>query len=563
MKKSTDWHDQYDVIVVGSGTGLFAAITAARRGLKTLVVEKGAYLGGSTALSGGGMWMPGNRVLKKAGVIDTSERALTYLDNVVGDTAPRARREAYVEAAPTVVDELLAATPVKLRHMAEYADYFADLPGGSAIGRSVEPGPFNVNSIGKDAKFIRTSDAISAPLPMPITSGDFHAMNLMARRPLRALPTMVKRVVQGVGGKLLKKDMAAGGKALAAALIAGARRAGVDIWMNSPLQELIVEDDKVTGVVVEFNGVRHRITAKAGVILAIGGFDHNGEKRRKYQSEALTEDWSFGNPDNTGDLFPIAEQVGAGLALLDQAWWFPAIPPLTPDGAPIFMLSERSLPGSMIVDSTGHRFFNEAADYMTVGKAMLGLDDGEEHHLPLWLIFDQRYRNRYLFAGAVLPGMSIPKAFYDSGVVVKADSIAELSRKIDVPGLSDGVARFNVLASQGQDDDFQRGLSHYDRYYGDSTNTPNPNLGPIDKGPFYAVRTVPADLGTCGGITADEKGRALREDGSPIEGLYAVGNAAANAFGAFYPGPGATIGQGLVFAHLAALDAADRAQNGS
>jgi hypothetical protein len=458
------------------------------------------------------------------------------------------------------VDELLAATPVELSHMEEYADYFADLEGGSAIGRSVEPQPFDVNSIGDDAQRIRTSDAISAPLPMPITSGDFRSMNLMGRRPLRALPTMIKRVVQGVGGKIIRKDMAAGGKALAAALIAGARQAGVEIWLNSPIKEVVVQEGKVTGIVVEKEGKRQRVAARAGVIIAVGGFDHDREKRRKYQSEAL-EDWSFGNPDNTGDLFEIARQVGAGLALLDQAWWFPAIPSPTPDGAPIFMLSERSLPGSMIVDSTGHRFFNEASDYMSAGRAMLGLDDGKGAHLPMWLIFDQTYRNRYLFASSVLPRAPIPKVFYDSGVVVKADSIAELGQKIGVPGLVDGAARFNVLANHGQDDDFKRGLGHYDRYYGDPTQTPNPNLGPITEPPFYAVKTIPADLGTCGGITADGKGRALREDGTPIDGLYAVGNAAANAFGTFYPGPGATIGQGVVFAYLAALDAVERVRS--
>ena len=273
--------------------------------------------------------------------------------------------------------------------------------------------------------------------------------------------------------------MAAGGKALAAGLIAGARQAGVDLWLNSPLKELVVEHGKVTGVVVEKQGRLQRLAAKGGVILAMGGFDHDGEKHHKYQSEALTEDWSFGNPDNTGDMFAIADQVGAGLALLSsQAWWFPAIPPLTPGPTPIFMLSERSLPGSMIVDSTGHRFFNEASDYMTAGRAMLGLDDGKGHHLPMWLIFDQAYRNRYLFAGAVMPRMPITKVFYDSGVVVKADSIAELSRKIEVPGLVDGAARFNLLASQGQDDDFKRGLGHYDRSTEIPRTRPTPTSGP-------------------------------------------------------------------------------------
>lgn len=561
MNGTATWNDRYDVVVVGSGTGLMGAITAARRGLRTLVVEKGAYLGGSTAMSGGGLWMPNNTVLQQAGILDTKERVLTYLDNLVGDTAPRARRQAFVEHAPDVVDELLAATPLTLGHMPEYADYFADVEGGSAIGRAIESKPFDLNSIGEeDARRIRTSDAVSAPVPMPITSKDFRLLNVITRRPLRALPVILRRVVQGVGGKVVGKEIAAGGAALAAGLIAGARNAGVDIWLDSPLKELVVEDGRVTGVVVERDGERMRVAANGGVILAVGGFDHAGDKRRRYQSEALTEDWSYGNPDNTGDLFAIAEQVGAGLALLDQAWWFPSIAPLTPGGSPIFMLSERSLPGSMIVDSTGHRFFNEATDYMTAGQIMLGLDDGKGAHLPAWLIFDQRYRNRYIFASSVMPGMPIPKAFYESGVVVRAKSLAELGSKIGVPGLVDGVARFNVLASQGQDDDFQRGLGHYDRYYSDPTNTPNPSLGPITKPPFYAVKTVPADLGTCGGITADEWGRALREDGSPIDGLYATGNAAANAFGKFYPGPGATLGQGTVFSYLAAKHAGERAR---
>lgn len=159
-----------------------------------------------------------------------------------------------------------------------------------------------------------------------------------------------------------------------------------------------------------------------------------------------------------------------------------------------------------------------------------------------------------------MPGLPIPKAFYESEVVVKADSLTELGSKIGVPGLVDGAARFNVRASQGQDDDFRRGPGHYDRYYSDPTNTPNPSLGTITKPPFYAVKTVPADLGTCGGITADEFGRALGDDGSPIDGLHATGNAAANAFGRFYPGPGATLGQGTVFAYLAAKHAGERAR---
>ncbi|MGV8846712.1 FAD-binding protein, partial [Tessaracoccus sp.] len=239
-------------------------------------------------------------------------------------------------------------------------------------------------------------------------------------------------------------------------------------------------------------------------------------------------------------------------------WWFPSIPPAKKGGAPSVMLAERSLPGSMIVDSTGHRFFNESCDYMAAGQIILGFKDGEKPHVPAWMIFDQKYRNSYVFGGAVMPGMKLPAAWYEAGIAHKGDTVDELADKLGIPGLVDGVARFNELAAQGHDDDFRRGQSAYDRYYGDPTNTPSPNLRPLTKGPFYAVQVVPGDLGTCGGVTADEFARALRTDGSVIDGLYATGNCAGNAFGHFYPGAGATIGQGLTFGYVAALHAAGR-----
>lgn len=548
----TTWDHTYDVVVVGSGTGLMGAITAAHAGLEVLVVEKGSTFGGSTAMSGGGLWMPGNNVIADAGVLDSRERAEIYLDEVVGDTAPRARRLAFLDNAPTVVDEILRVTPLKLTHMREYADYFSETPGGSAIGRAIEPAPFDVNSLGEDAARLRKGP-MEAPVPMPITSQDFKWMNLMAKKPIKAFSKIGTRVAQGVGGKVIaKKNLVAGGAALAAGLIAGARKAGVQMWADAPLTQIVVEDGRVAGVVVQRDGMPVRVAATGGVILAAGGFDHNMEMRRTYQSADLVDDWSFANPDNTGDVIQIAESIGAALSLMDQAWWFPAIPPLQAGSTPMVLLAERSLPGSMIVDATGHRFFNESCDYMTAGQIILGLDDGLPPHLPAWLIFDQRYRNSYVFAAGVMPGMAIPQAFFDAGVAHKASTLAELATKIGVPGLVEGAARFNLLASQGHDDDFNRGLSHYDRYYGDPTHTPNPNLRTIKKAPFYAVKVVPGDLGTCGGITADEFGWALREDGSVIDGLFATGNCAANAFGKYYPGPGATIGQGVTFAYIAA-----------
>lgn len=550
------WDETYDVVVVGAGTGLMAAITAADAGLRTIVVEKTDKLGGSTAMSGGGMWMPGNSVVREKGIADTRARAETYLDNVVGDSAPRERRMSFLEHAPAAVDLLRRKTPLTFSHMPEYADYFSDVEGGSAIGRSIEPAPFDLASLGSDAELVRKG-AIEAPVPMPITSVDYKWMNLMARAPQRAVPKVVTRVAQGLGGKvLLKRNYVAGGAALAAGLVVGARQAGVELAVNTPVRELVVDGDRVVGVVVEREGREVRIAATRGVMLAAGGFDHDMAMRHEYQSEALEEGWTFGNPGNTGEVITMAEGIGAALTLMDESWWFPAIPPARPGEPPAMLLAERSVPGSLIVDGTGHRFFNESADYMSAGRIMLGLDDGERPHLPAWLIFDQQYRNSYVFGGALMPGQSLPKHWYQNGIAHKAGSIAELATKIGIPALGDGVARFNVLASQGHDDDFNRGQSFYDRYYGDPTNTPNPNLRPLLKGPFYAVKVVPGDLGTCGGVKADEHARALRPDGTVIEGLYAIGNCAGNAFGNVYPGPGATIGQGIAYGYIAGMHAA-------
>ncbi len=552
-----EFDETFDVVVVGGGTGLMAALTAADAGLNTVVIEKTEHLGGSTALSGGGMWMPGSNVLTEHGIPDTRERVEAYLDAVVGDTAPRERWVSFLEHAPAAVRTLRSRTPLEFSHMREYADYFSETVGGSAIGRSIEPKPFDKASLGTEAELVRSS-ALEAPVPMPITSIDYKWMNLMTRKPGKALPKIASRVAQGVGGMALKRDYVAGGQALAAGLIAGAKRAGVALWVRTPLQDLIVEEGRVIGVVAERDGRSIRIAARKGVILAAGGFDHNIEMRRSYQSKHLDEGWSFGSPGNTGEVLRIAEAHGAHLTLMAQSWWFPAVPPAKAGGAPSVLLAERSLPGSMIVDGTGQRFFNESCDYMTAGRIILGLDDGEAPHLPAWLLFDQKYRNSYVFGGGIMPRQALPQEWYDAGLAHKADTIDALAGKLGIPAIGHAVERFNILAAQGHDDDFDRGLSHYDRYYGDPTHTPNPNLRPLTDGPFYAVRVVPGDLGTCGGVQANEYAQAMRSDGSVIDGLYAIGNTAGNAFGHFYPGPGATIGQGVTFGWIAARHVAGK-----
>lgn len=548
---TNSWNHTYDVVIVGSGTGLFAAMMAARQGLSTLVVEKDERFGGSTALSGGGMWLPGNRVLKNAGLKDTRERAETYLRGVVGDTSPESRWQTHLDYGPKAVDAIEMHTDLTLVPMFEYADYFSDEPGGSSAGRSVEPSPFDLNTLGDDKDRLMVG-TMSAPIPMPVTGGDFKWMNLMRRKPLKAFPRITKRMIQGIGGMAFGKSYTASGKGLAAGLLGGARKAGVDLWNSTPLSDIVVDDGRVAGIVVERNGHLERIRARRGVILAAGGFDHNMTKRHEYQSEAIEPGWQFGARGNTGDTVDLANQHDLDLDLMDKAWWFPAIPELEKGSGPIVLLAERSLPGSLIVDRTGHRFFNESVNYMTAGEDFLGYVDGEAPHVPAWMIVDEKYVKSYVMGGVKMPGMSIPEEWFDAGIAFSGDTIDELGRKIGTADLPGGVARFNVLAAQGTDDDFGRGKTAYDRYYGDPTVTPNPNLRPLaDKGPYFAVKVVPGDLGTCGGLRADGHARVYKTDGDILDGLYAIGNAAANVFGGVYPGAGATIGQGITLGYAA------------
>ncbi len=545
-----------DLLVVGSGTGMAAALTARESGLSVLIVEKSEYVGGSTARSGGALWLPASPVLRDDNAADTRERAGTYLASVVGDTAPAERSTAFLENISATVELLRRTTPMKLFWAREYSDYHPEEPGGSAAGRTCECRPLNTAILGAYRNRLRPG-VMEVTIPMPTTGADYRWMNLMTRVPRKGLPTIGRRLLQGVGGLLLGRRYAAGGQGLAAGMFAGVLAAGIPVWTHTTLLRLAGDGDRVTGAVLDHGGREVTVTARRGVVLATGGFDHSMDMRWKFQSEGLGPDFSLGAETNTGDGIRIGQDRGADIDLMDQAWWFPAVAPL-PGKAPAVMLAERSLPGSLIVDQNGSRFANESSDYMSFGQRLLTLERAGTPVESMWIVFDQAYRNSYVFAAELFPRMPIPKHWYDAGIAVRADGLSELATAMEVPveEFARTITRFNESASAGEDPDFGRGRSAYDRYYGDPTITPNPNLRPLVKGPFYAVKMVLSDLGTCGGLRADERARVLREDGSVIDGLYAIGNTAANAFGATYPGAGATISQGLVYGYIAARDAA-------
>jgi 3-oxosteroid 1-dehydrogenase len=545
--------EEVDVIVVGAGgAGMSAALTAGRAGLDTILIEKSAYFGGSTARSGGGVWIPGNYALRDAGQVDgdDADRAREYLDAIVGDDVPAVRRETYLARGPEVMDFIREHTPVRFKWVPYYSDYHPEAPGGRADGRSVEPVPLDARFLGDELDRLHPQYT-KAPANMIVTQADFRKISLgmrTIRGPITMLLVFLRRIIAMLAGR----KMYAMGNAIVIGLRQGLIDAGVPVHYETELRELIVEDGRVVGVRVQQRDSEREVRSRRGVILGSGGFERNLEMREKYQPKPTSIEWTTGSEFNTGGGILAGIAVGAETALLDDAWWGPTIP--LPSG-PWFCLAERNLPGSIIVNSAGKRFMNEALPYVEATHAIYEGEATGVSHVPAWMIIDQRYRNRYLFAG-LGPRQPFPGRWYKNGTVKKAGSLAELAEQIEVPAeaLQATVERFNGFAATGTDEDFGRGESAYDQYYSDPTVKPNPSLHRIDQAPFYAVKIVPGDLGTKGGLLTDERARVVRPDGSVIEGLYAAGNASAAVMGHTYAGPGATIGPALTFGYLAATD---------
>jgi 3-oxosteroid 1-dehydrogenase len=542
---------EFDVVVVGSGAaGMVAALTAARSGLSAVLIEKSPRFGGSTARSGGGIWAPNNEVLRTAGIDDTPAKAASYLAHITAGIVDEERRQAFLDNAPAVISFVLANTPLRFGWVPDYPDYYPEAPGGLASGRSIEALPLDARALGAERANLN-QPYLKAPTGMAITQADYRWMNLIARHPCGLLRTA--RVATRRAISLLRhRELLTMGQALIAGLRIGLGKANVPLWLNTSLVSLRTDTNRVSGVDVLREGTPTTIRARRGVILASGGFEHNERMRKEYQRPPVGTEWTVGDPANTGDGIEAGIRLGAAVELMDDAWWGPSIP--LPRG-PYFCLAERSLPGCILVNQAGNRFVNEAAPYVDAVHAMYDKHTESDPHIPAWLIADQRYRNRYMFAG-LGPCQPFPGRWYQHGTVHRAPTLGQLAAAVNIPPdtLRSTVDRFNVFADNGTDEDFHRGASAYDRYYGDPRNRPNPCLGPLDRPPFYAIRIVPGDLGTKGGLRTDARARVLHQDGSVIAGLYAAGNAAAPVMGRTYAGPGATLGPAMVFGYLAALD---------
>jgi 3-oxosteroid 1-dehydrogenase len=542
------WDQEVDLLVGGTGAAaLAAAITGADRGLEVLVVESTDRWGGTTSISGGGLWMPTHPAMPGLGKEDSVDKALTYMEAAIGDAGPAsspARRRAFVENVPAVYTMLerlgMVWAPSK-----DYPDYYPDRPGGMAGGRAIESAPFDSKRLGDYWQRSRTAEVMP---PIPMKTDDLWLLS-RAWVTLDGFVRGAKFVFRTLGGLVTGKRLAGLGGAYAGRLMEIVRTQGTEVRLSTPITRLVVEDGAVVGAEVTGpDGVR-RIRARAGVMLGTGGFARNLDWRQKHHG---LEGYTSAPVGDIGTGIQLGIDVGAQTALMDDAWWGASIP--MPDGREAqFLVAERSEPYSIMVDQLGKRFTNESASYIDVGHDILA------HHrdvptIPCWLIRDARHRRRYLFN----PFLTGKKKFLEAGILVEADTLAELAAKMGVPAenLAATVERFNGFARTGIDEDFGRGRTAYDQYYGDPTVRPNPNLGPIEKGPFQAVKVVPGDLGTKGGLLTDEHARVLDTAGAPIPGLYAAGNATASVMGRTYPGAGSTIGPATVFGYLGAAHAA-------
>ena len=542
------WDREVDVLVVGSGAaGLSAAIAAAEEGLTALVIESTDRWGGTTNLSGGGLWMPTNPLMATIGVSDSVEEALTYMDACIGDVGPASspeRRRAFVETVPEVF-RMLQRLGVRWCASPDYPDYYPDLPGGKT-GRAIEVEPYDARRLGDWFDRSRSDEGLG---PVPLKTDDVWLLARAWSTP-DGFARGTRLVGRTLGGLLRGRKLYGLGAALVGSLMEIVRRQGTEVLLESALSELVLQDDAVVGAVARRpDGFTARIRARAGVVLAAGGFAHNTDWRQRHHG---IPGYSSAAAGDLGSAIDIAASVGAQLALMDDAWWGASVP--GPDGgSPMFVLAERSLPFSIIVAQHGDRYVNESSSYVDVGHAMLERDETVPA-VPSWLVVDTRHRRRYLFS-AFMQGT---KKLRRAGIVRTAGTVEALALELgmDPARLRATVERFNAFAHAGVDEDFGRGGTAYDLYYGDSTVIPNPNLGPLEHGPFTAVQIVPGDLGTKGGLLTDADARVLHQAGEPIPGLYAAGNTTASVMGRTYPGPGSTIAPAVVFGYRAALHAA-------
>lgn len=553
--------ETFDFVVVGSGGGsMCAGLVMRAAGNSALILEKTELVGGTTARSGGVMWLPNNPFMKRDGVEDSFEQASTYLEALCGkdhDTpgSTPARRRRYLLEAPRMLD-FLGSQGIKLRRARYWPDYYDELPGGSERGRAVVAELFDLNELGAWKKKLRPTFIRSPYALLPPTLEEM--MELPAyRRSWRVKLLIFRLVLRGLRAKLTGKQWTAGGAALQGRMLQAALRTGIDIRTDSPVSQLIVEAGAVTGVLTTRAGRPWRVGARLGVLVNAGGFAHNQAMRDRYMPGTSVK-WTMAIPADTGEMIEEMMRIGAAVAQMEERVGNQQThPPGAEDSeAKPTAQAMTASPHCILVDQSGLRYMNEGGSYMAYCKAMLERNKTVPA-LPSWAVFDSQYLARYMLAGT-MPGSSKPQSWYDSGYLKKADSIQALAQQIeaDADTLKASVERFNRFVANNRDEDFHRGERAYDRWLGDESNQPSATLGSIVRAPFYAVPIIPGDVGTYGGVVTDENARVLREDGTVIPGLYATGVSTASVMGRRYPGAGSSVGPSFLWGFVAAEHAA-------
>lgn len=558
---SAAWDREVDVLVIGTGAGgMASAAFAANRGARTLIVEKSEQYGGSSATSGGGIWIPASGSAAAQGQTDTPEEAFTYIKGLTGNMVADSRIRAFVENARLMVRRIEAISDLRLTAI-PYTDYQAEKPGGKMGYRSHACNTMHASDLRpEDFATLRTTHP-SAMLFGKIPWTIMESAPMITRGPgwKGTMARVLWRYYSDIPQRLrsARSRFIVFGSAIAGHLKNALNRDGAEMWLNAPLVELIREPGgRVEGAVIRRDGQDLRIRAAKAVILAAGGFERNQAMRSKYLPGAESHpEWSAGQENNTGDAIEAGLRIGAATDLMGEAWWAPTLRvPGESRARPLFY--ERALPGNIIVNQLGERYMNEARSYDIAGRAMIDADQPDARTIPSWIVCDARFRKKYPMGPLVplLPDWTLPRDV--RRMYVKANTIRELAERmgVDPARLENTVSRVNRFAATGLDEDFGRGSAPYDRYYGDQSVQPNPNLAPLDMAPFYALKVYPGDIGTKGGLATDEAARVLDAAGQVIPGLYAIGNNSASVMGPAYPGAGSTLAPAMTFGFLAIQD---------
>jgi 3-oxosteroid 1-dehydrogenase len=557
-----NWDREVDVLVVGTGNGgLTAAVCNWEMGTKdVLIIEKQDKVGGTSATSGGGIWIPNSHYAKEVGAEDSPEAAKAYLMNTLfGEDVPEEMIDIYLEKAPEMLKYLHDRTDVRYESLAEYPDYYTNMEGAREGHRSLEPAPIMASELGANWKNMTWTHFMMRMFNrIHFTQVEAHLLMVQLPGWKKLLARLMWDYIRDIPWRLktpISRRLACGSAGVARLYLSVLKRE-IPLEFNTQMVELIADGDTVLGAVIECNGQLQRVRAAKGVILASGGFEKNQALREQYLPAPTNTTWSAGNPGNEGDALLAGLELGAKTRLMNDAWWTTTL--CVPDEpAPRLAIMEKSFPGSCVVNRDGKRFANESQNYMAFQKDLFKTHTEAHPNAPAWHVFDATFRENFmvgpLMTKAMKPDSQIPKKWFDEGFVAKADTIRELADilGIDADGLEETIGKMNHYAETGKDEDFGRGDSAYDRYYADPAIKPNPCLAPIVKAPFYAMRIEAGDFGTLGGLDTDTSARVKKADGGVFEGLFAVGNCSA-AILPTYPGPGATLGPAMTMAYQAA-----------